>query len=172
LILAGQVLAADVYQATARFTDAKGERASIPVTISLEATTPEAERTALAEKARAKPESAKELLTGLKQLGYIEARDRRVPIRYAYVQPGGDGQFITVLSDEPLGYIGGDKKYVKSKGGFELTYATLMTNASGQGRGEMAPACKIKFMPSGAPAVEDYGSQVVWLDDAKKVAAP
>jgi hypothetical protein len=48
----------------------------------------------------------------------------------------------------------------------------LMVNASGKGRGEMAPACKIKFMESGAPAVDDYGSQVVWLDDIEKAAQP
>jgi hypothetical protein len=174
LIVAGQVLAADVYQATARFTNAEGERVTTPVTISLEGSTPETERAALAEKAKAKPDSAKELLTGQKVLGYIEAPqiNRRVPIKYANVQAGGDGQFITVLSDEPLGHIGGNEKYVKAKGGFDLTYANVMVNASGQGRGELAPACKIKFMPSGAPAVDDYGSQVVWLDDVKKAAAP
>lgn len=172
LIVAGQALAADTYTANARFTNAEGERVTTPVTISLEGSTPETERAALAEKAKAKPESAKELLAGQKQLGYIEAVNRRVPIKYAYVQPGGDGQFITVLSDEPLGYIGGDEKYAKAKGGFDLTYANVMVNASGQGRGELAPACKVKFMKSGAPAVDDYGSQVVWLDDVKKEAAP
>ncbi len=174
LIVAGQGLAADTYTANARFTNAEGERVTTPVTISLEGATPESERTALAEKAKANPGSAKELLAGQKVLGYIEAAqiNRRVPIKYANVQAGGDGQFITVLSDEPLGYIGGDEKYVKAKGGFDLTYVNVMVNASGQGRGELAPACKIKFMPSGAPAVDDYGSQVVWLDDVKKAAAP
>lgn len=172
LILAGQVLAADVYQATARYTNAEGERVSTPVTISLEGSTPETERAALVEKVKAKPDSVKELLAGQKQLGYIEAVNRRVPIKYAYVQPGGDGQFITVLSDEALGYIGGNEKYAKAKGGFDLTYASVMLDASGKGRGEMAPASKVKFMKSGAPAVDDYGSQVVWLDDVKKVAAP
>jgi hypothetical protein len=172
LMVAGQALAADTYKANARFTNAEGERVSTPVTISIEGTTPDAERTALVEKAKAKPDAAKELLAGQKQIGYIEAVNRRVPIKYAYVQPGGGGQFITVVSDEPLGFIGGNEKYVKSKGGFELTYANVMVNASGQGRGELAPACKIKFMKSGAPAVDDYGSQVVWLDDVKKEAAP
>lgn len=171
-LIAGQALAADTYTANARFTNAEGERVTTPVTISLDGVTPEAERATLVEKAKAKPDAAKELLAGQKQIGYIEAVNRRVPIKYAYVQAGGDGQFITVLSDEPLGYIGGDEKYAKAKGGFDLTYANVMVNASGQGRGELAPACKVKFMKSGAPAVDDYGSQVVWLDDVKKAAAP
>jgi hypothetical protein len=169
--VAGESLAADVYKASAKFTNAKGERVSTPVTITLEGRTADADRTALVEKAKANPEGAKSLLTGLKQLGTIEAVDRKVPIRYVYVQPGGDGEFITVISDEPLGFIGGDKSS-KHKEGFDLTYAMLMLNASGKGRGEMAPASKIKFMESGAPAVADYGAQVVWLDDIEKVAQP
>jgi hypothetical protein len=132
---------------------------------------PEAERTALAEKARTDLAAAKSALAAQKQIGYIEARDRRVPIRYAYVQGGGDGQFVTVISDEALGYIGGDKKGAKDKEGFDLTYANIMIDSAGQGRGELAPACKVKFMKSGAPAVDDYGAQVVWLDDVKKAAA-
>ena len=167
--IAGGAFAADVYKASAKFTNAKGERVSTPVTITLGGRTEDAERTALVEKAKADPEAAKSLLAGAKQIGTIEAVDRKVPIRYAYVQPGGDGEFITVISDEPLGFIGGDKS-ARTKEGFDLTYAMLMLNASGKGRGEMAPACKIKFMESGAPAVADYGAQVVWLDDIEKAA--
>jgi len=172
MVVAAPTLAADVYKATARFTNSDGERVTAPVTIHVDGTTSEAERTALVESTRAHPESAKAALAGQKQLGYIEARDRRVPIRYAYVQSGGEGRFVTVISDEALGYIGADKKYPKPKEGFDLTYANLMLNASGSGRGEIAPASKVKFMPSGAPAVEDYGSQVVWLDEVTKVTEP
>src|SRR5262245_39977239 len=98
----GQALAADVYKASAKFTNGKGGRCSTPVTLTLEGATADADRGALVEKVKADPKSAKSLLTGLKQLGTIEAVDRKVPIRYAYVAPGGDGQFITVISDEPL----------------------------------------------------------------------
>jgi hypothetical protein len=87
-----------------------------------------------------------------------------------YARPGGHGQIITVLSDEPLGFIAGDKKSAKPKEGYDLSYAQIDVDTSGNGRGEMAPACKIKFMESGAPAVEDYGKQVVWLDDVTKAA--
>jgi hypothetical protein len=172
VVLASQVLAADVYKATAKFTNAKGERVSAPVTISIEQRTSDTERMALVDKAKANPGAVKSAISGQKQLGYIEARDRRVPIRYAYARPGGEGQYITVISDEPLGHIGGDSKAAKPKQGFDLTYAMLMINSSGQGDGEMAPACKLKWMESGAPAVDDYGSQVVWLDDITKVAQP
>ena len=146
LFVAGQTLAADVYKGSAKFTSAKGDRVSLPVTISIDQATPDTERAALAEKARVNPASAKALLASQKQIGYIEANDKRVPIRYAYVSPAGDGKMMTVLSDEALGYIGGDKKSAKPKEGFDLTYAMLQMNAAGHGRGEMAPASKVKWM--------------------------
>jgi hypothetical protein len=172
LSVAAGAHAADVYKASAKFTNAQGERVSAPVTISIDGQTTETERLALRDMAKADPKAAGGLLSGLKDLGYIEAVDRKVPIRFASVQPGGDGQIITVISDEPLGFIGSNKKYVKSKEGYELTYAMIAVDGAGKGRGEMAPACKIKFMESGAPAVDDYGSQVVWLDDVEKLPQP
>jgi hypothetical protein len=172
VILAGQALAADVYRGNAKFTNAKGDRVSTPVTISLDGATPDAQRTSLVEKAKSDPASAKSALASQPQIGYIEAVDRRVPIRYAYVVPGGAGKLITVISDETLGYIGGDKSSAKPKEGFDLTYAQIQVDGTGQGRGEMAPACKVKWMESGAPAVEDYGKQVVWVDDVAKINQP
>jgi hypothetical protein len=168
--LAGQALAAEVYTGNAKFTAANGKRTSVPVTISFDAPTTEEERAMLVDKFKSDPASTKDLLAGMKELGYIEARDHRVPIRYVYARPGGHGQIITVLSDEPLGFIGGDKKSAKPKEGYDLSYAQIDVDASGKGSGEMAPACKIKFMESGAPAVDDYGKQVVWLDDVTKAA--
>ena len=95
LIFVGPALAADVYKATAKFTNAEGKRVSTPVTISLEQPTSESDRAALVEKVRTRPEAAKGVLAGLKQLGYIEAVERVChPVRL--VQPGGDGDFITV----------------------------------------------------------------------------
>jgi hypothetical protein len=161
-------IAAEVFKGTAKFTDSKDERTSTTVTISLDGRTTDADQAALREKAQGKPGGAKELLAALPELGYIQAVDRKVPIRYAYIRPAGSGQMMTLISDQPLGYVGSNKKYVKSKEGYDLTYVMVAVDGSGKGRGEMAPACKIKFMDSGAPAVEDYGGQVVWLDDVVK----
>jgi hypothetical protein len=169
---ANGAFAAEVFKGTAKFTDAQDERAAVAVTISLTGKTSDADQATLRDKAKASPKDAKELLAGLPELGTIEAVDRKVPIRYAYIRPAGSGQMMTLISDEPLGYVGSNKKYVKSKEGYDLTYVMVAVDGGGKGRGEMAPACKIKFMDSGAPAVEDYGSQVVWLDDVVKVTEP
>ena len=169
---AGQALAADVYQGTAKFRNAEDKSTSVKVTISLDGTMPEAARLAILEKVKGNPDSAKSVLAGYPQLGFIEADNRRVPIRFAYISPIVDGKNITVISDEPLGFIGGAKKDAKSKEGFDLTYAMITMKDAGGSKGEMGPATKIKWMDSGAPAPERYGDKIVWIDDVTKVTKP
>jgi hypothetical protein len=172
MVVASQALAADVYTGIAKFKNAEGNEVSTKVTISLDGATPEAERKAIAEKVRSRQGSVKTLLAGQPKLGYIEANDRRVPIRYADVSNSLAGPVIRVLSDEPLGFIGGAKKDAKPKAGYDLTYAMVTMKASGKGSGEMSPAAKIKWMPSGAPAPDRYGDRIVWLEDFTKVTQP
>jgi hypothetical protein len=164
-VFAGQALAADVYQGTVKFKNAAGKQVTAKLTVTLDRTTPEADRLAIAEQVKANPDSAKSVLTGQPQLGVIEAEDRRVPIRFANVYDLDDGQNLLVISDEPMGFIGGSKK---SKKGFDLTYAMISVNAAGAGKGEIGPAAKIKWMESGAPAPVRYDNQIVWIENVTK----
>jgi hypothetical protein len=91
-----------------------------------------------------------------------------VPIRFAHVSNVAGGKNVTLVSDEALGFIGGDKKDAKSKEGFDLTYA-MVTVKGAEIKGELGPATKVKWMESGAPAPERYGDKIVWIDDIKKV---
>jgi hypothetical protein len=166
---AGQVLAADVYQGTVKFKNATGKPVTTTVTITLDRTMPDEERLAVVEQVKSNPDSAKSVLAGKPQLGVIEAEDRRVPIRYAYAYPLMDGQNLLVISDEPMGFIGGAKK---SKEGFDLTYAMISIKTSGEGKGEIGPAAKIKWMESGAPAPVRYDNQIVWIENITKTTKP
>ena len=167
-LLAGQAWAADVYQGTVTFKDAAGKKVTTQLTVTLDGTMPEAERLAVVEQVKSNPDSAKSVLAAKPQLGVIEAGDRRVPIRYAYVYPLDDGQNLLVISDEPMGFIGGAKKSASAKKGFDLTYAMLSVKASGEGKGEIGPAAKIKWMESGAPAPVRYDNQIVWIENVTK----
>jgi len=162
---AGQALAADVYQGTVKFKNAQGKPVTGTLTLTLDQTMPEAERMAVRDQVKANPDSAKSVLAGKPQLGTIEAGDKRVPIRFASVYALDDGENLVVLSDEPMGFIGGAKK---SKEGFDLTYAMISVKASGAGKGEIRPAARIKWMESGAPAPVGYDNQIVWIEDVTK----
>lgn len=165
----GQALAADVYQGAVKFKNAAGKQVTTTLTVTLDRTMPDEERLATAEQVKSNPDSAKSVLAGKPQLGTIEAEDRRVPIRFAHVSPLDDGENLIVISDEPMGFIGGAKK---SKKGFDLTYAMISVKASGQGKGEIGPAAKIKWMESGAPAPVRYDNQIVWIENVTKTTKP
>jgi hypothetical protein len=169
---AGPALAADVYQGAVKFKNAAGKQVTATVTVTLDRTMPDAERLATVEQVKSNPESARSVLAGKPQLGVIEADDRSVPIRYAYVSSLDDGENIIVISDEPMGFIGGAKKGASAKKGFDLTYAMLMMKASGAGKGEIGPAAKIKWMESGAPAPVRYDNQIVWIENVTKTTKP
>ena len=62
-------------------------------------------------------------------------------------------------------FIGGSKQ---SKKGFDLIYAMISVKASGEGKGEIRPAARIKWMESGAPAPVGYDNQIVWLENVTK----
>jgi hypothetical protein len=162
---AGQALAAEVYQGTVKFKNAAGKPVTATLTVTLDRTLPDEERLAIAEQVKSNPDSAKSVLAGKPQLGVIEAEDRRVPIRFASVYALDEGQNLVVISDEPMGFIGGSRK---SKKGFDLTYAMISVNAAGQGKGEIGPAAKIKWMESGAPAPVRYDNQIVWIENVTK----
>jgi hypothetical protein len=164
-LFAGQAMAADVYQGTVKFKNAAGKQVTAQLKVTLDRTMPEAERLAVAEQVRSDPDSAKSVLAGKPQLGVIAAGDRSVPIRFASIYPLDEGQNVVVVSNEPMGFIGGSKK---SKKGFDLTYAMISVNAAGEGKGEIGPAAKIKWMESGAPAPVRYDNQIVWIENVTK----
>ena len=164
-LFAGQASAADVYQGTVKFKNAAGKPVTANLTVTLDRTTPEEERLAIVEQVKSNPDSAKSVLAGKPQLGVIESGDRRVPIRFASAYSLDDGENLIVISDEPMGFIGGSKK---SKKGFDLTYAMISVKASGEGKGEIGPAARIKWMESGAPAPVRYDNQIVWIENVTK----
>ena len=167
--LAGHVWAADVYQGDVKFKNKAGKQVTAKVTVTLDGTMPEEERKALVEPSKTDPDAARTALVGKPQLGTIEAEDKSVPIKFASVYDLDDGQNVVVISDEPLGFIGGSGK---SRKGFDLTYAMIAVKASGAGKGEIRPAGRIKWMESGAPAPVGYDNQIVWIEYVTKTTKP
>jgi hypothetical protein len=169
VFVAGQASAADVYQGSASFKNKAGKKVTATVTITLDQTMLDEDRMAVAEQVKANPDAAQSVLAGKPQLGTIQAEDKSVPIRFVSGYALDTGQNLIVLSDEPMGFIGGSKK---SKKGFDLTYAMISLNASGEGKGEIRPAARIKWMESGAPAPVGYDNQIVWIENVTKTTKP
>ena len=109
-----------------------------------------------------KPGETLKALTSLPDIGYIEVGDKRVPLKYAYARPVGDGRMITVVTAQPILFFDPDGK-AKPKEGFDLGLALLVLDAKDTGEGELAPAAKVAINKDGAIVTEEYGSEVVRL---------
>jgi hypothetical protein len=100
----------------------------------------------------------------MKDVGVLQVGDRRTPIKFAAERPTGSGRLVTVLTAEPVIFVGGGLPDAKPRSGFDLGLAILDLQDTG-GTGELVPAAKIGVDAGGALLTEDYGAMVVWLHD-------
>ncbi len=169
-LLASVLLAANLAAQPANLTftatatvSAPGKKASVPVTIHIDRFITDADRDTVvaAVKANDQPGTTK-ALAALPDLGYITLGEKRTPIKYAYARSTGSGRLITVVTAQPIFFIGGSDKNAKPKQGYDLALALLVLDGNDTGDGELAPAVKVK-VDNGAIVTDDYGSEKVRL---------
>jgi len=161
-------LAEETYLATASIKGTAGP-VTAKVVIVIDRNTTDAERAKAVEalKSGATP-ALQQLLATMPAIGHIELVSRQTPIKYAYSRPTGSGRLITIVTDRPIGYLGGNAPDAKPKAGYDLAFALLTVPGTGKGTGELAPAAKAKVDEAGAVVTEDYGAEVVTLSDVEK----
>lgn len=79
------------------------------------------------------------------------------------------GRVVTVITAEPIVFLGADKPGAKPMDGYDVSVIDLSLDEDGKGRGTAAPAAKIKIGNLGGFQVEDYGTRVIWLEDVRKI---
>jgi hypothetical protein len=156
------------FTATASVKGPQGS-ASAPVTITIVRFTSAAERDRLVPLVKANDRAAtRKALAAAEDIGTIQVRDHRIPIKYAYARATGGGRMITVLTAEPILHLGGDAPGAKPKAGYDLALALLVLDAADSGTGELAPAVTLMVNEAGSIVTHDYGTEVVRLVDVKK----
>jgi hypothetical protein len=156
------------FTATASVKTASGT-VTAPVTITIDRFTAAADRDRLVPLVKANDAAGtRKALAAMDDIGFIQVRDRRTPIKYAYARSVGGGRMITVVSAQPIVHLGGDAPNAKPKAGYDLALALLVLDAADTGTGELAPAVSLKVNESGAIETKDYGSEVVRLAGVKK----
>ena len=89
------------------------------------------------------------------------------PTRFTIERATGDGRLLTIVTDQPLLFVGAAVPGAKPKEGYDFAVIDIEVDAKGSGSGTLAPAAKIR-MNQGAFVVEDYGAEVVRLTAVKK----
>ena len=97
-------------------------------------------------------------LPALRQLpavGRLLIGDMKFELRYA--RERATDKHLVLVADRPVYFFGGGSVDPKAKGGYELTILELDLDPSGNGKGTMAAAARVKPSGDGGVIVDDYG---------------
>ena len=142
-----------------------GANASAPLTVVVNRFASENEIASVSKAATGTgPGTLAKALSALEDVGYIQLGDRKTPLKFAASRSTGGGRLITVLTAQPILFLGAGVAPAKPSAGFDVAMAMLIVEGSG-GTGELAPAAKVGIDDEGAIVIQDYGATVVWLTD-------
>ncbi len=167
--LRGQA-APEVFTATAAVKGAGGGSASAPVTVTIDRKMSQREAETLTSAFKSGGAAAfRKALVGVPPTGSVQiGGGRATPTRFTIERAVGGGRLLTILTDQPLLFIGAGVPGAKAKEGYDFAVIDLEVDANGGGSGTLAPAARIK-MNQDAFAVEDYGGvEIVRLTGVKK----
>jgi hypothetical protein len=92
---------------------------------------------------------------------------KAIPSRLTLERPSDRGRMLTIVTDQPLLFIGAGLPEAKAKEGFDFGIIDIIVPASGAGTGTMSPAAKVT-VKQGVFVVDEYSGELVRLTDVKK----
>jgi hypothetical protein len=161
--------AGEVFTATAAVKGVGGAAASAPVTITIDRKMSQTEADSLVAAFKSGGAVAlRKGLVGISPTGNVRIGSGAVtPTRFAIERATGEGRLLTIVSDQPLLFLGAGVPGAKPQKGYDFAVIDIEIDAKGNGSGTLAPAAKLK-MNQGAFVVEDYGAELVRLTAVKK----
>jgi len=143
-----------------------GVSASAPVSVTITRYSSDAERDAVMAAVRAGGSTALHRALGsAKDAGHIQVGDRRTAIKFVGQRPMPSGRLLTIVTAEPIVFLGAGLPEAPSRDGFDVAVA-MLDLTGGKLSGELVPAAKVGVDNNGALLIDDYGATVVWLSGA------
>ena len=90
------------------------------------------------------------------------------PTRLTLERVTPEGRLLTIVTDQPLVFVGAGLPGAQPKEGFDFAVMDLVVDQAGNGSGTIAPAARMKVQ-QGALVVDDYGTDVVRLESVKRM---
>ena len=141
-----------------------GASASAPLAVTVTRYASAAERDAVMAAVReGGTAAARKVLAAMSDAGVIRLGERSTPIKFAAQRPIGSGRLVTVVTAEPILFLGAALPEAKARAGYEVAVAMLQVGDH-DGTGELVPAAKVGMDENGALLIDDYGATVVWLN--------
>jgi hypothetical protein len=165
----------EAYKATATLSTAAGASVTAPVVVSIDrwTTDEEREKAVIALKAGGTP-AVQNLLASLPDAGTLQVGQVKTPIRFARALPVAGGKVVTLVTAQPVFYVGAGMPGSKpaEKEGYNVAVVIFQVDAEGKGdTGDLAPAAKVKLDDKSGFVVEDYGAEAVRLTGISKKTA-
>ncbi len=161
--------APEVFTATAAVKTAGGGTLSAPVSITIDRKMPQSEADALMAAFKTGGAAAlRKGLVGIKPTGTVKlGAGSATPTRFTIERVTDAGRLLTILTDQPLFFVGAGTPGAKPKEGYDFAVIDIEIDGKGNGSGTLAPAAKLKVTQTGF-VVEDYGAEGVRLTAVKK----
>jgi hypothetical protein len=161
--------AAEVFTAAASAKNASGVSANAPVTITVDRKMSQSEADSLVAAFKSGGAAAlRKGLAAMKPTGSVRIGTGTVtPTQFTMERVTGEGRLLTILTDQPLAFVGAAAPGAKPKEGYDFAVIDIEVDAKGNGSGTLSPAAKLKIGPGGF-VVEDYSGEVVRLTAVKK----
>lgn len=161
---------AETFSATAAVKTASGAAATAPVTITVTHKMSQAE----ADKytgafAKGGVAALRKALTGVASTGSIQiGSGKPTPTSLTLERPSDRGRLLTIVTTQPLMFIGAGLPEAKAKEGFDFGIVDLVVADNGTGSGTMSPAAKVT-VKQGVFVTDEYSGELVRLTNVKKV---
>lgn len=95
--------------------------------------------------------------------------DLKFTIRWASQEStASGGRVITIVTDQPIYFVGGSREGAKKKAGYDVAILQLDLDAAGAGTGRIAAAARIKPKPPEGIQLDDYADEPIPLSAVKK----
>jgi hypothetical protein len=160
----------ETFKAIASIKTAGGVAATAPVTITVDRKMTRAQADRLVETFKTGGAAAlRKALDGVPPTGSVRiGNGSAVAARMALERVTDKGRLVTVVTLEPLAFLGAGVPGAKAKDAYDFGVVDIEVDANGKGSGTLSPAAKIK-VHEGSFVVEDYATDLVELKEVSKV---
>ena len=160
----------ETFTATATVKTAGGATTTAPVTIVVDRKMAKSEADRLVEAFKAGGAAGlRKALVGVPATGTIQlGTGKPTPTRLTIERASGRGRLLTIVTDQPILFLGAGVPGAKPKEGYDFAITDIEVDAAGSGSGSLSPAAKVT-VKEGAFVVEDYSAEFIQLKAVKKV---
>jgi hypothetical protein len=160
----------ETFSATAAVKTKGDAAANAPVTIVVDRKMSQAEADKfLAAFKSGGAEALRKALAGVAPTGSVQlGAGAKTPTRLTLERTTEKGRLLTIVTDQPVLFLGAGVPDAKPKTGSDFAIIDLELDGKGGGSGTMAPAAKVG-VTQGVFVVSDYGMEMVKLTNVKKV---